>query len=235
MPCFKKSECNTSHIKLIMFKNNGSTASVLWSKVHSYDFMITDPYPYPAIFDGQGNLLYEEATADTSYIHSYKVNSGSENWATKLFDLDLRTPTILYGDGKVIATYLDDNTWGMVNSSAVMDASNGNIVKRNSNIIQNDNQILLTGDNSHIVFNRLLNSKPTLQEYGVSGNLVKSIDFSFFSSSIHSMKDCKINSRGDILFIGGDGVVCYKAGVKPPKSGTWCTNRGSNGNTNSIN
>ncbi len=225
-------------IGLTILTDNGSSATEVWRHYQPRDNNPSEPIkPRRASFDGLGNIYYEESTTDTTYIHAHKVSDGTVNWAKKLCNFGLPEPAILFGNGKVTASYKSDESWGIVNSLITLDASTGNTENQNDDIILNDEQVLLTGDYSTVVFNRLVDDVPTMQLYSSSGDLVSSASADYLGWFVTSLSDCRISSEGNLIVIqGGDGIVkCIKAGLTQAKAGTWSCRKGTNANTNSIN
>ncbi len=227
-----RNELSTYNLGISIYKDNGSDASLLWRKSTDIDYQ-SKPTTR-AIFDGQGNVYYEEAAHDTSYIHSYKLSDGSENWVKKLCNYSLPDPVILYSNGKIIASYKDDDSWGIVTSIAIIDASSGNIDAQKEGVILADEQVLLQSNNSFLVFNRLKDSKPTIQVLDQTGGLVSSRNTEAFGSLI-SFDDCRINSSGNLVILDGEHLVCTKANYTSPTIGTWSCRQGTNKNTKSLN
>lgn len=222
-------------IGLTILTDNGSSATKAWKFYQPRDVNPSEPIkPRRASFDGLGNIYYEESTTDTTYIHSYKVSNGQENWEKKLCNFGLPEPVILYGNGKITASYKSDESWAIVNSIITMDASTGNTVKQNDNIILNDSQVLLTGDYSTVVFNRLLDDLPTMQVYAY-GDVMSTIKADYFGLSVLNFSDFRITSDGNLLLVGGAKIMCVKANLSPTTAGTWSCRKGTNANTNSIN
>ncbi len=224
-------------IGITVLTDDGTLSTKSWSDFKPYDPNDVAANPYRACFDGLGNLYYEEGVEDTTYIHSYKISNGQENWEKKLCNFGLPEPAILFGNGKVTASYKSDESWGIVNSLITLDASTGNTVKQNDDIILNDEQVLLTGDYSTVVFNRLVDDVPTMQLYSSSGDLASSVNADYLGWFVTSLSDCRITSEGNLIVIqGGDGIVkCAKANFIQAKAGTWSCRKGTNANTNSIN
>lgn len=222
-------------IGLTVLTDNGTGATESWKFYQARDVSPSEPVkPRRASFDGLGNLFYEESTTDTTYIHSYKVSNGQENWKKKLCNFGLPEPVILFGDGKVTASYKSDESWAIVNSIITLDASTGNTVKQNDDIILNDSQVLLTGDYSTVVFNRLLDDQPTMQVYA-NGDLTSSTSADYLGWLVTSFADCKITSDGNLVLVSGGRIVCVDAQLSPATAGTWSCRKGTNANTNSIN
>ena len=222
-------------IALTILSDNGTSATVAWSHLKSYDSNQSYARPRRATFDGLGHIYFEEDVTDTSYIHSYNVSDGQENWETKLCNFGLPEPVILYGNGIITASYKSDESWAIVNSIVTMDATTGNIIKQNDDVILNDSQVLLTGDNSTIVFNRLLNDEPTMQVYDLNGDLINASSADYLGLMVTSLIDCRITSDGNLLVIDVEKVMAIEANFTPALSGTWSCRKGTNGNTNSIN
>ena len=188
-------------IGLTVLTDNGTGATESWRDFKPYDPNEVAANPYRASFDGLGNLYYEEAVADTTCIHAYKVSDGTVNWEKKLCDFGLTAePIILFGNGIVTASYKSDESWRIGNSHMTLDASTGNTIKQNDDIILEDAQILLTSDYSTVVFNRLLDDAPTMQVYGSNGDLSSSISAGFLGNSV-LFSDCRITSEGNLIII----------------------------------
>lgn len=222
-------------IALTILSDNGTSATEVWSHFKPYDSNESYAKPRRATFDGLGHIYFEEDVTDTTYIHSYNVSDGQENWETKLCNFGLPEPFILYGNGIITASYKSDESWAIVNSIVTLEASTGNIIKQNDDVVLNDSQVLLTGDNSTLVFNRLLNDEPTLQVYDLNGDLINTFSADYLGMMVTSLVDCKITSEGNLVIIDQEKVMAIEANFTPALSGTWSCRKGTNGNTNSIN
>lgn len=219
---------------LTVLSDNGGSATEVWSHFTPNLDDYNPNKPRRASFDGLGNLYYEQSVTDTTYIYSYKVADGQENWKTKLCNYYLPDPVILYGNGKVTATYKSAESWAIVNSMATLDASTGSIIKQNDDVILEAAQVLLTGDYSRVVFNRLLNDLPSMQVYNAGGDLTSSVSATYLDGSA-LFGDCRITSEGSIVFARGGSIICAKANLSQAPVGSWACRKGTNGNTNSIN
>jgi outer membrane protein assembly factor BamB len=222
-------------IALTVLTDNGSDATLAWNISKPHVYMESEAKARRAIFDGLGNIYFEEDVTDTTYIHSYNAANGTENWETKLCNWGLPEPVILFGNGIVTASYKSSEQWAIVNSIASINATTGEIIKKNEEIISNDAQVLLTSNNSTVVFNRLLDDQPTMQIYDSYGDLTSSMSASFLGWFVTSFNDCRITSEGNLIYLNDETVICADAKLTQANSGTWSCKKGTNGNTNSIN
>jgi hypothetical protein len=84
----------------------------------------------------------------------------------------------------------------------------------NDDIILNDSLVLLTGDYSTVVFNRLLNDQPAMQVY-TNGDLTSSTSADYLGWMVTSFVDCKITSDGNLVLVSGDRIVSVDAQLSP--------------------
>lgn len=221
-------------IGITMLTDNGDNVTENWKFYKEYDSSNIAVKSRRATFDDQGNVFYEEGTSGSTYIYSFKVADGAENWNSKLSDFELPDPALLFYPGKIVASYKSDESWGIVNSTIILNSADGKVVKKNDDIVLNDSQILLTGDYSTVVFNLLKDNQPTLQIYTSTGELSSSENMDYVGWFINSIEDARITTEGNLLIYYGDKLQCIKQSLAVPKSGTWYVRKGNNANTNSL-
>ncbi len=187
-------------IKLL--KNSGTSYSTSWE--HSFDRDLNViAYANSASFD-KDNVYFEESAMATSYIHSYKISDGSENWSVKLSDYPLERYTILTGNGKVIATYRSTDFASEINSFKVIDANTGAITATQENIINNTRQMFLTSSGNIITFDA-----DKIREFSMQGNSIADYDYSLIDN-MNFFNYCITNSKNSLIAIDGGSVVCAK-------------------------
>ncbi|MFA9391293.1 MAG: PQQ-binding-like beta-propeller repeat protein [Prolixibacteraceae bacterium] len=221
-------------IGITLLTDQGDNVTIDWDFYKEYDSSDIAAKPRRASFDDQGNVFYEEGTTGSTYIYSFDVSEGTENWNTKLSDFALPDPVVLYYPGKIVASYKSDESWAIVNSTVILNSADGTVVKKNDDIVLNDNQILLTGDYSTVVFNLLKGNQPTLQIYSPTGELSVSENTDYVGWFITSIVDVRIATEGNLLIYYSDKLQCIKQDLAVPKAGTWYVRKGNNANTNSL-
>ncbi len=218
-----------------VYKDNGSSCDLLWSNFKesvSGNTVIS----HKAIFDGQGNLYYEDETSGNTVVYSYNETTGTENWNVQIKDIVMANKVaMIYTQGKLIATYRSDDSWGIENSFAVIDASNGSILNSVEEGIHSEDIFLLTGDNALITYTQDDNGI-NLLKYSTDGTLI-STDKPAYAQGImlSSYSYIKINSDGDLYIAGYDRLYCADHSFTQASLSDWSSINGNNYNTNSIN
>ena len=141
---------------------------------------------------------------------------------------------MIYTQGKLIATYRSDESWGIENSFAVIDASSGSVTKTVVEGIGDENLFTLTGDNGIISYT-VDNSGKNLLKYSIDGTLLSTDKPDYAQGELLLYHDIKINSAGNLYLAGGSYVYCATHSFSQAPSGTWSSINANNANTNSIN
>jgi outer membrane protein assembly factor BamB len=218
---------------LIMLKYENSAFTELWNKFYQADES-SNIKAHKAIFDGQGNVYYEDNASDSTIVRSYNANTGNENWNTEIKDIPLADiSSMLYTQNRLIAAYRSDDSWGIENSFAIINTQDGSIIAKVDEGIQNETLFILSGDDKIVTFKQN-NSEGHLITYSLDGN-VSSNDILGNTEYIYSFIDVKINSDGDIYILKNNSINCADQSLVKPSSGTWSSYSGTNGNTNALN
>ncbi len=219
-----------------VFKDNGASVDSLWGKYITNGNTSVACSPHKAIFDGQGNLFFEDDASGSTIVYSYNENTGTENWNVQIKNIRLaKNLAMLYTQGKLVATFRSDDSWGIENSFAVIDASNGSVTNTVVDGIHDENLFALTGDNTIISYTQDDNGI-NLLKYSTDGTLLSTDKPNYIQGSIlSSYNDIKINSAGNLYIAGSDKVYCATHSFTQAPSGTWALINANNANTNSIN
>jgi len=218
-----------------VYKDNGSSCDLLWSYFKE-ESSGGSAIAHRAIFDGQGNIYYEDETSGKTVVYSFNENTGNENWNVQIKNIKLANKlAMIYTQGKLIATYRSDDSWGIENSFAVIDVSNGSILSSVEEGIHDENIFVLTGDNKFITYLQD-DSGIKLLEYSTDGTLLNTQMPEYAQGiMLSSYGYIKINSEGDLYITSSKYLHCADHSFSQAGTGTWSSINGNNRNTNSLN
>lgn len=218
---------------MVVYKDNGSSCDSAWSV---FSEGVSGNKPHKAIFDGQGNLYIQDGTSGKTVVYSYNENTGAENWNVQIKDVDMANDVaMIYSSGKIIATYRSDDSWGIENSFASIDASTGAILNSVEEGIHDENMLLLTGDDNLVSFTQDDQGVIHLLKYGIDGSLINTEAPDYAKDIMLSAYDnVRINGEGDLIILSGKYIYCAEHSFVKPVQGTWSSINGNNQNTNSL-
>ena len=211
---------------LMVLKDNNSSFDSLWSVAGK---------PHRAIFDGQGNIYFEDDGSGSTIVRSYNAETGVENWNTQIKDITLaNVVSMIYTSGKVVATYRSDDSWAIENSFAILNASDGSIIAQKENSIHDEYLLLLTGDDKILTFYQ---DEAGIHKilYNLDGSVANTEKPDYAQGIILSAyHDLKINSQGNLYILSSDYLYCAEHDLSPSPSGAWVSIHGNYNNTNNL-